>query len=204
MKPSALVFPGHKINEYLLVLSPQQDLYDKVIAVKEAFSHCCQAGNAHWGKPHITLVNFLQYAVNEGRLVKKLKTTGMSQHPFEVALNGFGSFPSHTVYINVATKEPIHRLVEAMRPDHELMALNKGNPPHFVNVPHMTVARKLLPWQYEKGWLRYSQMQFAGEFVADRMLLLRRQAGGKTGYQLVEKIELLGQPADVEQGKLFG
>ena len=46
------------------------------------------------------------------------------------------------------------------------MTLNKDNKPHFMNDPHLTVARKLLPWQYEKGWLDYSHRHFTGRFIA--------------------------------------
>ncbi len=55
-----------------------------------------------------------------------------------------------------------------------LMKLNDENKPHFILEPYITIARKLQPWQYEKGWLEYSNRNFTGRFIADGMLLLKR------------------------------
>jgi 2'-5' RNA ligase len=204
MKPSALTLPGYKVNEYLLVLNPHEDLRNKIKAVKKEFHDTYKAPNALWGKPHITLVNFLQYAMMEERIISRLKTVAMGNHPFKVELKDFGSFPSHTIYINVTTKEPVRELVKEMRPFQQLMKLNKDNKPHFIDEPHLTVARKLLPWQYEKGWLEYSQKHFTGRFIADSMLLLRRQAGVDNPYQILHRLEFMNLPVSTKQGELFG
>ncbi len=66
------------------------------------------------------------------------------------------AYPSHTLYINVTTKLPIQKLVREIRDSQRLMKLDNEHKPHFLDDPHLTIARKLLPWQYEKGWLEYS------------------------------------------------
>ena len=38
MKPSALTLPGYKVNEYLLVLNPHEELRNKIKEVKERIS----------------------------------------------------------------------------------------------------------------------------------------------------------------------
>ena len=203
MKTSALTLPGYRINEYLLVLNPHEELRNKIKEVKEAFHDAYKAPSAKAGKPHITLVNFVQYAMFEERLINRLKTVGMGFHPFKVELKDFGSFPSHTIFINVTTKEPIRQLVKEMRPFQQLMKLNSDNKPHFIDEPHLTVARKLLPWQYEKGWLEYSRKHFTGRFIADSMLLLRRKVGDKA-YQILQRFEFMNLPVNIKQGELFG
>jgi 2'-5' RNA ligase len=204
MKPSALALPGYKVNEYLLVLNPHEELRNKIKEVKKEFHDNYKAPNALWGKPHITLVNFLQYAMMEERIISRLKAVAMGYHPFKVELKDFGSFPSHTIYINVTTKEPVRNLVKEMRPFQQLMKLNKDNKPHFIDEPHLTIARKLVPWQYEKGWLEYSQKHFTGRFIADSMLLLRRQVGGDPAYQILQRLEFMNLPVSTKQGELFG
>ncbi len=204
MKPSALTLPGYKINEYLLVLNPHEELRNKIKAVKEEFYTAYKAPNARWGKPHITLVKFDQYAMMEERIVNRFKTVAMGYHPFKVELKDFGSFPSHSIYINVTTKEPIKNLVKEMRPFQQLMKLNHDNKPHFIDEPHLTIARKLAPWQYEKGWLEYSRKHFTGRFIADSMLLLRRQVGGDPAYQILQRMEFSNLPVNTRQGDLFG
>jgi len=205
MKPSALTLPGYKINEYLLVLNPHEELRNKIKEVKREFSIDYKAPYALKGKAHITLVNFLQYAMMEERLINRLKTVAMGYHPFKVELKDFGSFPSHTIFINLTTKEPVRNLVKELRPFQQLMKLNNDNKPHFIDEPHLTIARKLLPWQYEKSWLEYNQKHFTGRFIADSMLLLRRQAGiVDQPYQILQRLEFMNLPVSTKQGELFG
>ena len=203
MQPSILTIPGYKVNEYLLVLNPHEELRNKIKEVKKDFFDAYKASGALWGKPHITLVNFLQYAMLEERIVNRLKTVAMGYHAFKVELKDFGSFPSHTIFINVTTKEPVRNLVKQMRPFQQLMKLNNDNKPHFIDEPHLTIARKLLPWQYEKGWLEYSHKHFTGRFIADSMLLLRRQVGDKP-YQILQRFDFMNLPVNTKQGDLFG
>ena len=128
----------------------------------------------------------------------------MGYHPFKVELKDFGSYPSHTIYINVTSKVPIQNLVKLLRHEGQrLMKLNEDNKPHFIMEPHLTIARKLKPWQYEKGWLEYSHKSFTGRFIADSMILLRRPAG-EVKYQLVQRFEFENLPVSTKQGELFG
>jgi 2'-5' RNA ligase len=203
MQPSILTIPGYKVNEYLLVLNPHEELRNKIKEVKKDFFDAYKANSALWGKPHITLVNFLQYAMLEERMVNRLKTVAMGYHAFKVELKDFGSFPSHTIFINVTTKEPVRNLIKQMRPFQQLMKLNNDNKPHFIDEPYLTIARKLLPWQYEKGWLEYSHKHFTGRFIADSMLLLRRQVGDKP-YQILQRFDFMNLPVNTKQGDLFG
>ncbi len=68
--------------------------------------------------------------------------------------------------------------------------------------PYITIARKLLPWQYEKGWLEYSHRQFTGRFIADGMLLLKRPEGS-FAWQLVQRFDFMNLPVNTTQGTLF-
>ncbi|MFI5187683.1 MAG: hypothetical protein ACHQF0_13210, partial [Chitinophagales bacterium] len=67
---------------------------------------------------------------------------------------------------------------------------------------HIPIARKLLPWQYEKGWLEYSAKHFTGKFIADGMLLLKR-ALDDMKYRIVEKFQFQNLPVTTKQGALF-
>jgi hypothetical protein len=78
----------------------------------------------------------------------------------------------------------------------------KETKPHFTDDPHVTIASKLLPWQYEKGWLEYSHRHFTGRFVATDMLLLKKGEGMK-GYRTVQKFAFMNMPVVTKQGELF-
>lgn len=195
--------PGYRIYEYLLVLSPHKELWDKIIEVKLKFADDYESEHARWGKPHVTLANFVQYEMMQERLVNRLRIVAMGTTPFKVELRDFGSFPSHTIYINVVTKTQVQNLVKAVRHEaQKLMKLNDDNKPHFILEPHVTIARRLLPWQYEKGWVEYSNKNFAGRFIVNNMTLLRRSAG-EMKYQVVEKFEFQNMPVMTKQGELF-
>ena len=101
METIITTIPGYRVYEYLLVLSPHQELWQRIVKVKNEFSATYKAANAKWGKPHITLANFVQYEMMEERIINRLKVIGMGYPPFKVELKDFGSFPSHTIYINI-------------------------------------------------------------------------------------------------------
>lgn len=198
--------PGYPIAEYLLVLHPHEDLWNKIMQVKESFAKEYDCPLAPLLKPHLTLLKFTQYEMMEPRILQRLRSIAAQQHPFKVELRNFGSFPSHTIYINVTSKLPIVEMVKALRNAQRLMKLDNDNKPHFITSPHISVARKLTPWQYEKGWQEFSQRSFTGRFIANDLLLLKRRLGNKHYYQSVEKFILGGQPAPVTagtQGELF-
>lgn len=201
---TAETIPGYKIYEYLLVLSPHEELKNKIKKVKQDFFDLYKAPTAIWGKPHVTLVNFLQYQIAEEKLVNRLKTIAMGCHPFKVELKDYSSFPSHTIYINVTSKVPIQTLVKQIRSEAQrLMKLNNDNKPHFMLEPHLTIAMRLEPWQYEKGWLEYSNKNFTGRFIADGMLLLKRSMDDRR-YQIVQRFEFQNLPgSSFMQGNLF-
>ncbi len=83
---AGLLIPGYKICEYLLVLAPHEELRNKITEVKKAFFEKYQAGKFFGGKPHIVLVNYLQYEIMEGRIVNHLQAIAMGY-----TCNGYSS-----------------------------------------------------------------------------------------------------------------
>ena len=195
--------PGYKIYEYLLVLNPHEELRNKIMEVKKHFADKYKAETALYSKPHLRLVNFVQYGMVEERLLNRLNAIAMGYHPIKIELKDYGSFSSHTIYINITSKVPIQDLVKQIRTEaQQLMKLNNDNKPHFIMEPHLTVARKLQPWQYEKGWLEYSNKSFTSRFIADAMLLLKRPIG-EMKYQIAQRFEFQNLPVTTTQGSLF-
>lgn len=190
-------------NEYLLVLNPREELCARIQRVKKEFYDAYQAPTAIGGKPNLTLVRFTQLELMEERIVQRLRTIAMGFCPFKVELKDFGSYPSHTIFINVTSKLPIRSLTGEIRDVQRLMKLDKDHKPHFIDEPHLPIARKLLPWQYEKAWLEYSNKSFTGRFIADAMLMLRRREGDRA-WQIAERFAFQNLPVSTRQGELFG
>jgi 2'-5' RNA ligase len=189
-------------SEYLLVLQPTQALWDDITEIKKKFETDFRFDDIKVGRPHITLAMFKQYPATENRIVQSLRNNARTLAPFKIELKDFGSFPSHTIYINIVSKVPIMNAVKTLRQNVQtFMKIDKDNKPFFITEPHLTIARKLQPWQYEKGWLEYEHADFHGRFIADHALLLKRKAG--EFYKPVEKFMFEGMKEAVTQTALF-
>lgn len=195
-----LSMPGYRYGEYLLILNPYEDLRSKILNIKKEFSVNHQVP-ASGGKPHITLVKFVVWDMMEEKIINRLKVIAMGTPPFKVALKDYGSFPSHTIYITITTKVPVYNLVKELRTAKRMMKSPEYEP-YFITEPHLTIARKLNPAQYEKAWLEYAHRNFTGSFIADGMLLLKRRPEEK-GYQIVQRFDFMNLPVTTRQGELF-
>ena len=188
--------------EYLLVLQPHQALWDEITSIKTKFKADYRFEDVKIGLPHITLAMFKQFQSTENRIVQLLRNNARTVSPFKVELKDFGSFPSHTIYINIVSKLPIMNAVKKLRQNaQKFMKMDKDNKPYFITEPHLTIARKLQPWQYEKGWMEYEKANFHGRFIADHALLLRRK-NGET-YRPVDKFRFEGIKEEITQANLF-
>lgn len=194
---------GYRIYEYLLVLSPPEELWKRIVDIKHSFAEKYKTEVAHFIKPHILMVKFAALGMMEEKILHRLQVIAMGITPFKIELRNFGSFPTHTIFINVVTKLPIQDLVRQLKEAQRLLKLNNENKPHFMDEPHLTICRKLKPWQYEQGWLEYAHRQFTGRFSADGMLLLKHEVGAKTGLQVMRRFEFQNLPVTTKQGSLF-
>lgn len=202
--------------EYQLILSPHEELGNKIKQIRTGFQETYQANSVPGGKPNLTLARFTQLTMLEERIVQRFRTVAMGFCPFKVELKDFGSLPTHSIFIQVTSKLPIRALVKEIRDTQRLMKLDKEHKPHFIEEPNILVARQLQPWQYEKGWQEYAGRSFTGRFIADAMLLLRRKSNATLregprntrdarpgSWQIIERFEFRNLPVNTRQGELF-
>jgi 2'-5' RNA ligase len=201
MDTNLMTMPGYRYAEYLLVLNPHEDLRQRITSVRKDFAEAYQTGKPVTGKPHIALATFTVWEMMEEKILNRLRVAAMGAPPFKVGLKDYGSFPSHTIYINVTTKIPVQNLVKEIRQAQRLMK-SPDHDPHFIAEPFITVARKLTPAQYESAWKEYAHRNFTASFIADAMLLLKRREGQK-GYQILERFQFMNLPVATKQGELF-
>ena len=194
--------PGYRLNDYLLVISPNEELRNRINTIRKTFNEKYRPAMPLTGKPHMALVHFVTWSMMEEKLVSRFQHIAMGITPFRIELKDYASFPSHTIYINVGTKTPVQNLVKELKQAQKLMKADPDHDPHFIAEPFIPVARKLVPWQYEKGWLEYSHLHFSAKIIADGMLLLKRPLGDKA-YQVVQRFEFMNMPVTTRQGELF-
>lgn len=203
MEASVITAPGYRMHEYRIVLNPHVDLQNKIMEIRTQFCKDYKIVTNGGYKPSLTLVRFSQLEMFEHRIVNRLKQIAMGYPPFKVDLRDFRSFPSHTIFINVVSKIPIQNLTKQIRTDTQrLMKSSDENTPHFILEPFIPIGSKLKPWQYEKGWLEFSNRHFTGRFIADSMLLLKRPAQQKA-WQIMHRFEFMNLPVSTKQGELF-
>ena len=196
------ILSSYATAQYLLVIEPHEALCNEIKQLKKYFADSYDCPAAATGKPNLTLVRFEQYEMIEQRIVHRLQLMVTAQASFMVELHDFGSFPTHSIFVNVTTQTQIVELIKSFRPLQHLLKIDKERKPHFITEPFITIARKLLPWQYEKGWLEFSHTHFSGRFVVDHVLLLRKREGEKR-YETVKKFRMMNVKESVRQGGLF-
>jgi 2'-5' RNA ligase len=195
--------PGYQVEEFLLVLSPHEELRYRIARIQEEFAGKFKMPHARYLKPHIPLVRFTTWSMMEEKIRQRLQAITMGIPPFKVELKDYGSLPSHSIFINVISKVPIQHIVTQLKEMQRLMKMNQENKPHFLDEPHITIARQLKPWQYEQGWLEYSHRHFTGRFIAESLLLLKRPASARSTFQIAGRFELQNLPVTTRQGNLF-
>ena len=169
--------PGYNYNEYKIVLRPNEDLASKIAEIKKTFSEQYKTSFSNNFSIDIPLVNFVQLEMKEKQVLNNLQTIAEHYRPFKVNLKNFGSMPTHSIFINIESKQQVLNLVKELKSTQRWMRLDKENKAHFINNPFITIASKLLPWQFEKGWLEYKNHYFTGSFMAEEMLLMKRKIG---------------------------
>ncbi len=194
---------GYSVAEYLLVLTPREDLWNDIMNIKTEFADKYKHPMAVYTKPHLTLLKFLQLEAVENRIVTRFGSICATQPSIKIELHNFGTFPSHTIFINVTSKVPILNLVKVLKEAQPLLKYDANFKPFFMTEPHITIARQLVPWQHEKAWLEYSHSSFTGRFIATKMTLLKRRIGNKR-YQTVADFPFRNLPPDSVQASLFG
>lgn len=203
MEKNIQQLPGYRVKEYKLVLVPHQELTRHILEVRKSFNDKFSVESPTSSLPQVLLASFRQIQAAEERIVNRLKLIAMASHAFKVELKDFGSFPSHTIFINVTSKIPVGDLVKKIKTDTQrLMKLDTENKPYFPTDSHITIAMKLKPWQYEKAWLEYQKKHFTGRFIADHMILLGRKSG-ELKYDVINSFQFENLPVEVKQGDLF-
>lgn len=193
--------PGHRKLEFLIIVNPHESLQEKIMTIKQGIHTDFATMIAVHGKPNIRLAKFFTWEMMEEKLINHLKKLAMAMPPVKISLKDYGSFPSHTLFINVTSKLPLQMVVKELRSARSLMKFPYREP-HFINEFYIPIAVKLTPAQYEKMWLQFSHRQFTGGFIADSMLLLKKREGEKN-YEIASRLKFMNLPVSVKQGELF-
>ena len=164
-----------KFYEYLLVVHPNEEIFDQLKAEKEKFSVDYNVSIAKKTLPHITVANFLAKETMENTLINRIHKITSCQQSFDVMINNFSGFPSSkTVYARIQNHEPFKQLATSLKIINTYINDNGFPNARLINYPHMTIARSLQQTVYEKAIMDYSRKTFNASFLVDELILLRR------------------------------
>lgn len=168
-------FHAPRFYEYLLVVHPNEEIFNQLKAEKENFSSEYNVSIAKKTLPHITVANFLAKETMEETLIKWMSKIIGHQQSFDVMINNFSGFPSSkTVYARIQNHEPFKQLAISLKTINTYINDNGFPNARLINHPHMTIARSLQQNVYEKAIMDYSRKTFNASFIVDELILLRR------------------------------
>jgi hypothetical protein len=161
-------------REYLLVVHPDDKVYNKVTDEKKAFYNQYRQKISIKTKPHITVANFLAREEMEETLIRWIQRVSSQLKGFPVALNNYSGFPEHTIYLRIQDHQPFKQLAMQLKVIDSYVRSNGCPAVKFFNQPHLSIARRLPKDIYEKALIDYSQKLFFESFIAGELVLLRR------------------------------
>lgn len=172
----AQAFAVQEYYEYLLVVHPSADVYAQVMEEKQHFFDTYNEKVAIKTLPHITVANFLAKELMEETIIRYMHRIFSGVKRFNISLNNFSGFPPHTVYTRVQDHKPFKQLAASLAAVDQYVRSNGCPPAKFITHPHVTIARRLKPDVYDKAMFEFSQRMFHASFIADELVLLKRQS----------------------------
>lgn len=155
---------------YFIAIFPHQQIIDEVQIFKRDLALHYENSKALKNEAHITLCPpFSREADWEEDIFRAFYDIDTHIAPFEIVLNGFGSFANPknpVIYIQPEDSEPLRILYQRVKA--------KFNFNNYSFNPHMTVAYRDLTWEnYLKAWEVYNKKAYKTNFLVDKIILLR-------------------------------
>ncbi len=171
---------------YFIAIYPPEEIVEEVKIFKKELAINYGNSKALKNDAHITLFPpFSREPELESDIFTAFEKIDTQMSPFEIELNGFGSFPN--------PKNP----VIFVQPEHNLNLTDlyhrvqqQFNFMKYSFTPHMTVGYRDLTWEnYLKAWAQYQAKEYKTKFIVDKISLLRHD--GKWVSIAEKKLEIL-------------
>lgn len=181
---------GEQLYEYLLIINPGKEVYEKVQLEKQNFYNEFKERVAIKTNPHITVASFLARESMEETLIRWIQRICNLREQFTVTLNNYSGFPPHTIYLRVQNEKPFQQLVKELKVVNTYVSSCACPPMKLISKPHLTIARRLSEEVYIKALSQYARRSFHESFVVNELLLLRRQ----NQFDACKPISVFGLP----------
>lgn len=176
---------------YFIAILPDSGLRERIKDLKLEVKEKYGVKHALKLPAHITLhIPFKFAEEQESLLFEQLESFAAKQKPFEVNLNGFGSFPPRVLFIKVEQKEPLKKLYDELQQLVSGLLESDDLPKNASFHPHITIATRDLDKEiYNEAWPKFKERNFKAAFSVERLTLFRHT--GKI-WQLGEEFPFSG------------
>lgn len=160
---------------FFIAISPAYPLQERIHEIKSDIYQKYGTKGSFRSPAHITLQMPFKKKLNkiEG-LLKDLNLFAISKHPFQIQLDGFGSFEPRVVFIKVVENTTLIELQKQLEKRLKLHQIFGSNYREEAFNPHITVAyRDLKKEQFYPLWEDYKLKTFKESFIADGIHLYK-------------------------------
>jgi 2'-5' RNA ligase superfamily len=174
VKPPTYYRPAGLV-EYMLIISPGEEVYNRVMEEKHFFHRKYNQEVAIKTVPQISISGFLAWEALEDSLIQLLQNIIKNHRSFDVTLNNYSGFPSHTIFIRVPDITPFNELTNRLKVIGPYIKTWSLAAAKFMNHPHLSIARGLPAEVYTEAIKHYSGKDFYASFNVTKLVLLRRK-----------------------------
>jgi len=155
---------------YFIAIYPPQEIIDAIKIFKQDLSLNFNNSKALKNDAHITLLPpFERELALENDIHVAFHKIDTQMLPFEIVLNGFGSFPNPKNPVLFVQPEENEHLQQLHIKIKEIFTFNKNS----FN-PHVTVGYRNLTFEnYLRAWEIYKDKEYRTKFIVDKITLLR-------------------------------
>ena len=155
---------------YFIAIYPPQEIINEVRIYKEDLALNFNNSKALKNDAHITLFPPFERELElESDIHEAFQKIDTAISPFEIKLNGFGSFPNHkkpVLYVNPEENQHLKDLYLRVK---EIFSFK-----NYSFNPHITIGYRNLTWEnYLKAWEVYHKKEFKTKFIVEKITLLR-------------------------------
>ena len=189
-------------NQYLLVLKPATQVVEKINELRNLIHEDFKTEIFPLSFPYVRLISFTGLKENEQHLINHLVKIGRQLSPVQLILKDFGNFPTHTLFINVASKVSLIDRINFIKKEGKLSSFTIEQP-QYIDDFYIPVAIKLKPWQFETLSVESYHLNFSASCIINEIqLLIREQNTGR--LRCISKFPLQNLIKNTsQQGLLF-
>ena len=186
----------YQTSEYQLMLYPNEHIVESIREIRQNFFEQYKLPVLK-SAPFIRLAYFKSATLKETMLIKKCGMVATRMAPFTVNLQQFGTYPTHTLYIQVVAQVALAQLIRELKNLNPFIA-----EPFFANQFVIPISQKINPEKYEQIKIEYAHRHYTGSFIAGNFSLLKKTGTGNY-FRKVADFQFVNTHIETIQGQLF-